>query len=197
MTGNAEIKGLVLAGGQSRRMGSDKALLLRDGKSQLERAVELLGEHLAEVFVSARRDQATEPERSRFPLITDRYDDLGPIAGILSAMDSDSQSAWLVLACDLPNVDTGTIGKLIAAYSEKHPFIAYKSTHDSLPEPLCAIFMPSSRKIIDRFVNDGIVCPRKMLIRSDTLQLKQANPKALDNMNSPEDLVGTGVRMSI
>lgn len=195
MTTNA-IKGLVLAGGRSRRMGSDKALMTREGKSQLERAVELLQKYLPEVFVSARAEQSSDEERSRYPLVIDQYDGIGPIAGVLSAMDEDRLSSWLVLACDLPNIDGETIAKLLEFYSGQHPFIAYKSSHDGLPEPLCAIFTPASRPIIDGFVADGMVCPRKMLIRSNTLLLEQPNPEALDNMNTPDDLIGTGVRIA-
>ena len=177
-------------------MGSDKALLVREGQSQLSRAVALLTRHLPEVYVSARQDQAGEVERNKFEQIIDRYDDMGPIAGILSAMDSDSTVSWLVLACDLPNVDDDTITALIAAHTGEHPFTAYRSSHDGLPEPLCAIFSPASRGLIDEFIADGIVCPRKMLIRSDTLLLDQSNPMSLDNMNTPEDLEGTGVEFA-
>lgn len=190
------IFGLVLAGGKSRRMGSDKALLTRDGRSQLDLAVELLERHLPKVFVSARQDQAGETERSKHSLILDRYDDMGPIAGVLSAMDFDPRASWLALACDLPNVDDETIETLLHAHRDGNPFTAYKSAHDGLPEPLCAIFTASSRAAIDRFVADGIVCPRKMLIRSDTRLLTQANPSALDNMNTPDDLAGTGVKIA-
>ena len=189
------IHGLVLAGGKSRRMGADKALLMRDGESQLGRAVSLLERHLPKVFVSTRSDQADEAERSRHAQIIDRYEDMGPIAGILSAMDSDPGVAWLVLACDLPNVDDDTIAALVAAYKGEHPFIAYKSSYDGLPEPLCAIFSPDGRANIDAFVADGINCPRKMLIRSDTFLLEQSNPSTLDNMNTPSDLEGTGMRV--
>ncbi len=196
MTDKMTIHGLVLAGGKSRRMGSDKALLMQDGQSQLSIAVDLLARVLPKVYVSARKDQADETERSKFDQIIDRYDDMGPVAGILSALQSFPDVAWLVLACDLPNVDDDTIAKLIAAHTGEHPFTAYKSSHDGLPEPLCAIFSAQSRPIIEAFVADGIVCPRKMLIRSDTLLLEQSNPASLDNMNTPEDLEGTGVRFA-
>jgi len=177
-------------------MGADKALLMRDGESQLARAVALLERHLPKVFVSMRPDQADEVERRRHAQIIDKYDDLGPIAGILSAFDHDPGVSWLVLACDLPNVDDDTIAALIAAHTGEHPFTAYKSSHDGLPEPLCAIFAPASRPIVEAFVAEGLVCPRKMLIRSDTLLLEQINPASLDNMNTPEDLEGTGVRFA-
>jgi len=175
-------------------MGTDKALLMRDGQSQLSRAVAILARHLSKVYVSARQQQSDECERSKFEQIIDRYEDMGPVAGILSAMDSDAHASWLVLACDLPNVDDDTIAELVAAHTQgRHPFVAYRSSHDGLPEPLCAIYSPDSRAIIESFVAEGTVCPRKMLIRSDTLLLDQSNPMSLDNMNTPEDLEGTGV----
>jgi molybdopterin-guanine dinucleotide biosynthesis protein A len=177
-------------------MGSDKALLLQDGQSQLSLAVALLSRALPKVYVSTRKDQVAETERSKFEQIVDRYDDMGPAAGILSALESDVNVSWLVLACDLPNVDDDTIAALIAAHTGEHPFTAYKSSHDGLPEPLCAIFTADSRSVVETFVADGIVCPRKMLIRSDTLLLEQLNPLSLDNMNTPEDLEGTGVRIA-
>lgn len=196
MMANKEIYGLVLAGGKSRRMGTDKALLLHAGQSQLSCAVSLLERHLPQVFVSARSDQAADAERSRFPRIVDRYSDIGPVAGILSAMEHNPQVSWMVLACDLPNLDDATIATLIGAHSLDHPVTAYKSSSDGLPEPLCAIYSPSAHAIIADFVTGGLVCPRKMLIRSNTRLLDQANPEALANMNTPADLKGTGVRIA-
>ena len=180
--------GLVLAGGKSRRMGTDKALLQRDGQTQLARTVALLEGQLERVFVSARADQAGDAERSRYAQIVDRHDDLGPVAGILSAMEAHPDIAWLVVACDLPNVDAATLGELLAERDPGKPFTAYQSSYDGLPEPLCAIYEPASRPLVEAFLADGIKCPRKMLIRSDTRLLRQANPSALDNVNTPEDL---------
>lgn len=187
--------GLVLAGGRSRRMGSDKALLEKDGKTQLARSVELLERHLERVFVSARPDQ-DDDERGRYPRIADRYDDLGPIAGVLSAMDSHPEADWLVVACDLPNVDDDTISRLVDNRRANAPFVAYASAYNGLPEPLCAIYSESAKPIIHKHVDDGLKCPRKMMILAEAQLLEQPNPAALDNVNTPEDLEGSGARIA-
>jgi molybdopterin-guanine dinucleotide biosynthesis protein A len=182
------IFGLVLAGGQSRRMGQDKALLRRAGQSQLAYVADLLGEITDRVYVSTRADQADEPQRARHAQIVDRYEGMGPVAGILSAMDEHPDATWLVVACDLPNVDATTLEFLIEHCSPSQPFTAFRSSNDGLPEPLCAIYRRGSDAIVRQFVQEGTVCPRKMLIRSDTCLLEQPNPAALDNVNTPDDL---------
>jgi len=185
---DSTLYGLILAGGESRRMGQDKALLKRDGKSQLASLAALLEPMVDRVFVSTRSDQTDEPERRRFAQIIDRYSHIGPVAGVLSAMDDYPVVDWLVVACDLPNVDQATIRHLIDHRAADKPFTAFRSSHDDLPEPLCAIYRSGSAPIVRDFVDAGLTCPRKMLIRSDTKLLAQPNPRALDNINTPEEL---------
>ena len=182
------VYGLILAGGESRRMGRDKALLNHDGQSQLSHVAKLLESITERVFVSTRREQQGEPERSRFEQIVDAYDGIGPVAGILSAMEAHPGASWLIVACDLANIDKPTLRYLLENCSMKQPFTAFKSSYDELPEPLCAFYLNGSDAIIRKFVNDGIVCPRKILIRSDTKLLEQPDPAALDNINTPDDL---------
>ncbi len=182
------IYGLLLAGGESRRMGRDKALLARHGESQLAFAAGLLGRCTERVFVSAREQQANDGERSRYDLIIDRYADMGPVAGILSAMEEYPEADWLVLACDLPNISESTSQYLLEHRDSTDLFVAYSSSYDPLPEPLCAVYKSESQATVRQFVDDGIVCPRKMLIRSDTLLLEQQQPESLDNINTPDDL---------
>jgi molybdopterin-guanine dinucleotide biosynthesis protein A len=177
-------------------MGSDKASLIRDGETQLDRAMHLLGTHLDRVFVSTRPDQADDPVRRNFEQIVDAYENLGPVAGILSAMDKYPSVSWLVLACDLPNIDDATIAYLLENVSPDHVATAFRSVHDDLPEPLCAVYRPALRAGIDHFVQNGTTCPRKILINSRTHLLQQPNPDALHNVNSPEDLAGTGIELA-
>ncbi len=182
------VYGLVLAGGKSRRMGHDKALLLREGKSQLAWLVELLERCVDRVFVSTRAEQQDDDERRRYAQIVDRYEDIGPVAGILSAQDEYPDVDWLIVACDLPKLDARAIEHLLERRSAEKPFSAYISSHDGLPEPLCAVYVSGSEQIVRRHVDDGVVCPRKILIRSDTHLIEQPDPHSLDNVNTPDDL---------
>jgi molybdopterin-guanine dinucleotide biosynthesis protein A len=183
-----QVFGLVLAGGKSRRMGRDKALLERNGQSQLAYMVELLNGSVDKVFVSTRPDQINDEERGQYEQIVDRYDDLGPVAGILSALHEYPEVDWLVVACDLPNIDEQTITHLLQQRGGEQPFTAYISSHDGLPEPLCALYHSGCTEIIERFVDEGVKCPRKILIRSETQLLEQVDPRSLDNVNTPDDL---------
>jgi molybdopterin-guanine dinucleotide biosynthesis protein A len=183
--------GLVLSGGESKRMGQDKALLERDGQSQLAFMMALLEPLVERVFVSTRAAQKDEPERRRFAQIVDQYDNMGPLAGILSAMDAYPDVDWLVVACDLPNISAATVRHLLAGRSADHPFTAYVSSHDGLPEPLCAIYRAGSAATLRSFADEGPHCPRKILIRSDTCLLTQLDPASLDNVNTPDDLASS------
>ena len=188
---DTSVYGLVLSGGKSRRLGRDKALLDRDGRSQLAYIADLLGEYTERVFVSTRADQQDDPERSRFDVLVDRYEDLGPLAGILSAMDAYPGADWLVVACDLPNITGDTLAHLLAHRSDDKPFTAYISSHDGLPEPLCAVWRAGTSDIIRGFIDERVKCPRKILIRSDTHLIEQLNPRSLDNVNTPDDLAAS------
>jgi molybdopterin-guanine dinucleotide biosynthesis protein A/molybdopterin converting factor small subunit len=184
---NAPLYGLVLTGGRSTRMQRDKAVLQYHGRSQLEWAMDLLAPLVERAFVSVRPDQANDPVRSRFPRIQDRHENLGPIAGIIAAQDEHPSVGWLVLACDLPLLDEGTLKHLIWARQPEKLATAYRSSHDGLPEPLCAIYEPASRPVILEYIATGKVCPRKFLINSDSALIDEPNPKALDNVNTPEE----------
>ncbi len=94
--------GLVLAGGASTRMRTDKAALQYHGQPQLRWAFELVSKVCAATFVSVRPDQRDDAARTGYPQIIDRQPGIGPIAGISAALLEHPKAAWLVLACDLP-----------------------------------------------------------------------------------------------
>jgi molybdopterin-guanine dinucleotide biosynthesis protein A len=180
--------GLVLAGGRSSRMQRDKATLAyRPGETQLDSAMKLLEGRVARAWLSVRADQQQDPVRARYPQIVDRGDVQGPIAGIIAAMDAHPTSAWLVLAVDLPFLDSRTLDALIAGRAPDADATAFRSSHDGLPEPLCAIYEPRSREKIAAHLAGGRNCPRKFLINAHTRLLDQPDPRALDNVNTVDE----------
>jgi molybdopterin-guanine dinucleotide biosynthesis protein A len=177
----------VLAGGASSRMQVDKATLNYHGRPQLQRAYELLATVTAKTFISVRADQRTDPARAAFPQIEDLQSGLGPMAGIIAAFTQHPQIAWLVLACDLPFLTRMTLEELIRQRDPQRLATAYRSAHDGLPEPLCAIWEPASFEPLKAFLATGKQCPRKFLINSDVALLAQSDTRALDNINTPSE----------
>ena len=183
--------GLVLAGGRSTRMQRDKATLSYQGRTQLDRAMELLSSCVDQAFVSVRPDQRQDAARARYAQVVDAREGLGPIAGIGAAQALEPAAAWLVLACDLPYLEAGVLQFLIGHRDPTRTATAFRSNqggrHAGLPEPLCAIYEPRSAGGLKAYLESGKNCPRKFLIQSDALLLEQPAPHALDNINTPEE----------
>lgn len=177
--------GLVLAGGRSKRMGQDKAAMRIDGKPALARAFDLLEPCCAQRFVAVRPGE-TDQLRAAFPQISDQFGSRGPADGIASAHAAHPQLAWLVVACDLPLLDPVTLQYLCANHDPRFDATAFRSAHDQLPEPLCAIYQPAGAKKVTAALQADQRCPRKMLLQMNTQLLDQPNPQALDNANTPE-----------
>ena len=188
-----QIHGLILAGGQSRRMGRDKAHIAAVGKPQLEHCAELLAPFVDTVWVSVRQGQPADPLRDSYPQIVDYVPDGGPLVGVVSALQSQPEADWLVLAVDLPHLDAATLAYLLEHATDSR-FTAFRSNHDGLPEPLCALYRAGSLELLESYLESGIRCPRKVLIKSEAELLDLPNPRALDNVNTPDDLRAAGLK---
>jgi molybdopterin-guanine dinucleotide biosynthesis protein A len=183
-----QIHGLVLAGGKSERMKKDKALLEYHGKPQIQVAFELLTQFCPNVYLSIREDQKTIKPYSNYSHLIDRseFSGIGPIGGIISALEF-RKTAWIVLACDLPFIKPKTIEYLLSKRNQSKLATAYKSTHDQLPEPLCAIYEPEALEPLKAFVRISKTCPRKFLINHNVELIEQIDTISLDNINEPEE----------
>jgi molybdopterin-guanine dinucleotide biosynthesis protein A len=169
-------------------MGRDKAALPYEGRTQLERAMALLDRHVERAYVSVRRDQSAEPLRARFPQIEDQRDDLGPIAGVLAAQAQHPHAAWLVLACDLPLLDEDTLAHLLGARDPAALATAYRSSHDGLPEPLCAIYEPRSHAALSDYVAKGKHCPRSSCCRRAPAWSRNPTPAPSTTSTHPRNM---------
>jgi len=179
--------GLVLAGGRSSRMRADKAALAYGARPQLAEAFDRVARHTGKCFVSVRAEQQADPLRAAYPQVVDGDAGRGPVAGILAAQARYPQSAWLVVACDLPYLDDATLEDLLRRRDPGRLATCFSSTHDGLPEPLCAVYEPASRLPLLAHVQGGRDCPRKFLMGHDVCVLEPRHGSALDNANTPEE----------
>lgn len=178
--------GLVLAGGKSTRMGSDKGLIDYHGKPQREYVADLLGQYCEEVFISCRADQMDDIPAS-YQGLSDKLIGLGPFGGITSAFQQNPNAAWLVVACDLPLLDENTLAQLIKGRNVSKIATAFNSPHNEFPEPLITIWEPRSYPILMQFLTQGYSCPRKVLINSDVELLDVDDKDRLMNVNNPTE----------
>ncbi len=188
-------QGLVLAGGYSRRMKKDKAQLEYFGKPQVEFQAELVSQLTSDVYVSARAGQWQGDSVGKFSIINDRFVDMGPIGGILSAMMAFPEKSWLVVACDLPLVNEATLSYLL---SRRDPFKLATSYIDSqgLPEPLCAIYESRMKKRLLEALGLGIHCPRKVMLKSSVKLIEQVQPGRLANINYEHEYIAVKKQLS-
>lgn len=178
----APIQGLVLAGGKSTRMGTDKGTLNFYGKNQRDVAIDLLEKNNLKTYLSVREEQEIDIENK----VIDTFIGLGPFGAICSAFQSNPNVAWLVLATDLPFVNDALIQKLLKHRNPSKAATTIKGKGKEFPEPLITIWEPKSYTLMLNYLAQGYSCPRKALINADT-EIIEVDDDLIRNINTPEE----------
>ena len=181
-----QLKALILAGGKSSRMGTDKSqLVYRQETSEVDRMIAMCRDAGLEPNLSVAA--ATDSADAAVPQIADRFAGMGPMGAVCTAFLSEPDTAWLVLACDLPLLETNTLKALISARDSRKFATAIKGASKPFPEPLVAIYEPRAYSRLLQFLSLGRACPRKMLINSDVALLEIKDETPISNANTPEE----------
>jgi molybdopterin-guanine dinucleotide biosynthesis protein A len=144
-------------------MGRDKGLLQYHGEPQVVRVWKMLAVTCGTAYVSVRAAQAELSPYAELPLIVDEESEsLGPAAGLLAAWEQRPQAAWLVLATDLPFVDTALLNRLVDRRDPGCLATAFRHA-DGVPEPLCAIWEPRARLSLIERARSGDRSLRRLL----------------------------------
>jgi len=179
------LNGLVLAGGKSTRMGTDKGLLNYHGQPQRDYLRTLLQNVLgkkAGVFLSTRADQNIDTA----PVITDKFMGLGPFGAICSAFRHNPNTAYVVVATDLPFVNQAVLELLISKRNPTKIATAIRGKGKPFMEPLITIWEPKAYPVLLSYLAQGYSCPRKVLINSD-VEIVEIDDAFIENINTPQD----------
>lgn len=185
ITAPPKLKVLVLAGGKSERMGADKTLINYHAIPQWQYVAQLADELRLEVFISCREDQVGV--YNNYLTIVDRIVGIGPMGGILSAFMNDPNSAWMVLATDMPNLNSYAIKELIVKRDCTKIATSYFYENTNFAEPLFAIYEPSAYCLMLDQLSGGRTCPRKFLNRDSVHRIFIEDEALFLNLNTPEE----------
>jgi molybdopterin-guanine dinucleotide biosynthesis protein A len=148
----AEINGVVLIGGQSRRMGQPKQTLAFGGSTLGETVVRALQPHVARV-VLAGSGPVPEPLEMLLRL-ADPPGVAGPMAGVLTAMRWSPDSAWIVAACDMPQISAAAV-RWLSEHRRPDTWAVLPRSPAGEVEALLAVYEPQARPLIEALVTEG------------------------------------------
>lgn len=183
MIQRSDIAGVVLAGGRSRRFGSDKAFACLRGRMLIDHALDSIAPSCGELIVATGRPEMFQGT-SRAAIVRDKVSDLGPLGGIVSAMHSTAKEWFLILACDIM-ASASAIDALVRAGGED----ACIALVDGRPQYLCGIY---SKKILARFeecLERGIFPMKNALSSVSGVTFTAVPLTSVSNINTQEDLV--------
>ncbi|MGZ3940239.1 MAG: molybdenum cofactor guanylyltransferase [Flavisolibacter sp.] len=188
------MRGVVLCGGQSTRMGSDKGLLRQAEQSWAEIAAAKLSSLQMDVVISVNNEQF-EDYSSIFPSDRLIVDDetisvKGPLLGLLTVHQDDPTDDLLVLACDMVNVNELILRRLVDAFNEGL-YDAYVYKTKDVSQPLCAVYSSTGLKdVYWRYQHNGLKKFSMMYVLDSMnvryLPVEDSFEDLFNNYNSPE-----------
>jgi molybdenum cofactor guanylyltransferase len=187
--------GILLAGGHSRRMGRDKALLPIPGaerKTFVEHLSTMLTTFCSEVVLVARdAEQAALYACAGVRILTDEIPDVGPLMGLYSGLHAITASHALVIAVDMPFVRPAIVRLLLAQPLDDALLVPVV---DGFPQVLFAVYPRSLLPTIEERLRAGRRDPRSLLeaakVRTiDEAQLRTVDPqlRSFVNINTPDE----------
>ena len=169
--------GIILCGGQSSRMGSDKGLLIHEAKTWAQTALEKLSVLNIPIKLSVNEMQQSEYEKvfKTELLIVDNpaLNIKGPLLGVLSAHLQNPAKDLFLLACDLPLMESNLLKELFALHKQSKKYDVYIFTNNREPEPLCGIYTSKALKKIIALQQDNKLIRHSMKFILDHLVVCQ------------------------
>ena len=182
------MRGAILVGGASSRMGRPKAGLMFQSRSLLEASVAVLRPYVQEVALVGHLPEGVEIDQ-RLELVDDVPGISGPLAGLVAALESDPEFDWIVLASDMPGMSGEAIEWLLENRSVTSPATVGLLPGANSPEPLPGIFCSSAASLIREFIRSGGTSLRGSLshLKAQQVAIPEHLRRCWTNVNTPEE----------
>jgi molybdopterin-guanine dinucleotide biosynthesis protein A len=187
------IGAIILAGGQSRRMGQNKALLrlAPDGPRLIELVLAVVRTLASEIVLSTNTPD--EYAWLGLPTVADAVPGAGPLAGLAAGLAALSSEWALLVGCDMPAIAPDLLRLLAALRQEAQAVVPLNA--ENRPEPLCALYHRSCLPVIQARLASGDFAMMAWLPLVATRYVACADVRAVDpalrsfrNLNTPGDL---------
>jgi len=188
--GRTELTAFILAGGNSTRMGTDKAFVMLDGRTLLARALDVCRTITSEARIVGDRKKFA-PFAS---VVEDVFPECGPLGGIHAALRTSGTDLNVVLAVDLPFVSSALLHFLIAQARKYGAMVTVPRAGKGW-QPLCAVYrrifadaaetaLRAGRYKIDALFEDAVT----HAVGEEELRSAGFSPEVFRNLNTPEEL---------
>ncbi len=171
-------------------MGVNKALLKVGGQTLIQKLIDRVLPLTTRIFISS--NDAAGYRFLNLPVVPDRFTDRGPLAGIHAVMKQNAFSLYIVLACDLPNLQERILRSFLDLAEGFDAVIP--RTSDGIAHPLCAIYRRSCLPVVEHALERGVSRVIETFL-DPGLSIRWADPDEgffldsdLANINTPEDL---------
>jgi len=187
------ITGIILAGGKSSRMGTDKGLLDLNGKKIVERIIEQLKPNVDELIIISNN---INYDGFGFKVYQDLVEPCGPMGGIYTALEKSSTENNIVVCCDIPNITSKIIAHIISNIGDEAVLVP---VHNGIIEPLCAVYKKSIAKKIKNLIETGEYKLKDALKIMNTRYIEVSSSSGFSgsvftNINTPQELEARRVK---
>ncbi len=177
--------GLILAGGKSSRMGTEKALLDWHGQPLYQKQIALIRPFCKDVFVSVNQANAPLFQDSNPMPDNPILGDIGPLNGVLTAFDK-YEGPWMVLGCDYPLLDAKDLEFLMSKRIPSQLATVFQNPETLKPEPLIGIYEKNANAALHEWYKTGNQSLRFFFEQNNIHGTPPPHPKHLVSMDTPE-----------
>lgn len=184
------LKGLILIGGKSSRMGEPKHLLKRGGLPQYQFIYDLLLSLGIQSYISCNREQV-KTFKDEHSVVVDSFDSIGPIGGVASAFEKEPETSWLVVACDLLSLSKEAIVDLVSANVLENDVVTYQKKGSPFLETTITIYNPTAAPFVSESVKSKEYSLQKLLKKCSVKTLEVGSSDFLKNVNTKSDYLNS------